>query len=35
MNDPDKKYSFHLANGFVEMDYRSAVYLELEKVSIE
>ena len=35
MNDPDKKYSFHLANGFAEMDYRSGVYLELEKVAIE
>ena len=32
MDDPDRKYSFHIENGFVEQDYTSSVFLELEKV---
>ena len=39
MNDPDRKYSFHIENGFVEQDYTSCVldytsfvFLGLEKV---
>ena len=32
MNDPDRKYSFHIQNGFKDLDYTSSVFLELEKV---
>ena len=35
MNDPDKKYSFHLANSFRDVEYRSHIFIDLEKVEID